>query len=123
MNEFLGRGPVFPFKPDSGGRFPMAEDHELVENCFEQAILTEFSSRPMQKSLGSKANRLIFMLEGEQRDTVIQELAKKAIDGLEGRVIILSATVQDGDNGDVFVSFNYQIITEDVPRNKVVKVI
>ena len=123
MNEFLGKGPAFPFKPDSGGRFPLLQDHELVENCFTQVVLTDYASRPMQKTKGNRLSRLIFMLEGSHRDTVVQEFTKKALIGLEGRVEILATNVVDGENGEVNVGFTYQIIGEDTPRNKVVKVI
>lgn len=120
-NWFYGRGPAFPFVRNRGGSWPIAEGADLVGMGLEQAVNTEIGSRPMKKNLGAKLTETIFSLEGVIRDTVVKQYIEDTAANMEPRVVIDDVTVVAEDN-ELFANTSYHLITENIPRNKVIKI-
>lgn len=119
--DLLGKGPAFPFKRGSGGNFLMAEGEDLVAMGLEQAVLSEIGKRPMRKKKGDQIVRLLFSLQGAQRDSVADVYVRKAVNILEPRAQIVKVIVNDGeDDNVVHINIAYSVIGKQNIRNKVV---
>ena len=119
--DIFGKGPAFPFKRTGGGNFIIASGEELVDMGFDQAIRTGIGQRPMLKNKGNESIKMLFSLEGIARDVVAKEYIRKAIDGVEPRVVVDDVKVKDGeDKTEIYIHLWYKYIGSNVPQNKVV---
>jgi phage baseplate assembly protein W len=119
--ELLGVGPAYPHTRTGGGKFPIAEGSDLIEMGLKQYVLTSVGRRMMEKSIGNTFGRLLFSLEGQQRDKALLEVAQDESPAFEPRATITNVTVTQNDN-EIFVNMEYKNIEANVSGNAVAKV-
>jgi len=121
-SELLGVGPAYPHTRSGGGKFPIAKGTDLVEQGIEQFFLTAKGKRMMEKDLGNGFSRILFSLEGEQRDKALLEMTKRDSRKFEPRAVITGVTVtQEDDSNEIFISVAYINIDTNVSDNAVFK--
>ena len=119
--DLYGKGPAFPFKRTGGGNFIIAEGTDLVDMGFEQALRTGIGQRPMLKNKGNESIKMLFSLEGDVRDVVAKEYIRKALNGVEPRIVLDDVKVKEGeDKTEIYIHLWYRYINSNVPQNKVV---
>ena len=91
------RAPAWPFVRDAGGVWPMASGNALLEQEVKQAVLIPAQSMPMDKELGVGMERIVFMLDGTERDALLTDGAKRAIEGMVPRVLVDEAKATEDE--------------------------
>ena len=89
------RAPGWPWERDAGGAWPMASGNDLLAQEVKQAILIGKGERPMLKDVGSTLSRLLFSLEGEQRDAVATEYSRQAVHQSVPRVYVDAVVIEE----------------------------
>jgi phage baseplate assembly protein W len=128
MQDFLGFGPVRPFRRDLRADFAAAGGEQLVRSAVGQILGTVGSSEvsdgelPWRTEFGSALTRL----RHQKNDHVLAELARVyVVDALkrwEPRVIVKTVSVtrqvQDGEN-ILAIHLCYDVISANTPGNNV----
>ena len=79
MSDFLGRGWVFPIRPDAGGALRYIDGDDNVAQSIRILLSTACGERVMRPTFGTDAARLVFapgstvnlrQLESRVRDTI-----------------------------------------------------
>jgi phage baseplate assembly protein W len=107
--------PGFPFEPNAGGVWPMAEEDELCQQEIEQAIQTAVGEFIIEKDQGSRFARVVFSLDREVQKTAAKRFASEAIRRMVGRVEVIDVTVTNDGNGTSTVAIEYERISSDTP--------
>jgi phage baseplate assembly protein W len=107
--------PGYPFEPNAGGVWPMAEDDDLCRQEIEQAVLTAPGEMPIEKSLGSQFARVLFSLDSDVQAAAARRYAEEAIRKMVGRVVVVDAKVENDAEGSSTVTIEYQRVTSDTP--------
>jgi len=107
--------PGYPFEPNAGGVWPMAEEDELCQQEIEQAIQTAPLELPIEKSVGSQFARIVFSLDAEVQEPAARRYAEDAIRKMVGKVEVGTVTVANDGEGTSTVTIGYSRLTSDTP--------
>ena len=60
MSRVLGRGPLFPFRPDVTGGFSLVGGEQVVAQSIQLLLATALEERQMRFALGSELPHMLF---------------------------------------------------------------
>ena len=128
MQDFLGFGPIRPFRRDLRSDFAAAGGEQLVRSAVGQILGTVGSSElsngelPWRTEFGSVLTRL----RHQKNDHVLTELARvyvvDALERWEPRIVVtaVSVTRQVRDGANVLaIHLRYDVISTNTPGNNV----
>jgi len=128
-DDFLGYGPLRPFRRDRKADFAAAGGEALVRSAVGQILGTMAGSEHTQGELPwrTEFGSLLHLLRHQKNDAVLQELARvHVVDALkrwEPRVRVTSVKVtreqQDGENV-LAIRLRYSIVSANTPGNNVI---
>jgi phage baseplate assembly protein W len=86
MTDFLGRGVVFPFRPDAGGTLRYVDGDAGVAQSLRLLLMTTAGERVMRPTFGTDAPRLVFAPGSETNRHLLEKSIREAIRDHEPRV-------------------------------------
>jgi uncharacterized protein len=97
MNDFLGRGVVFPLQPDAGGTLGYVDGDANVAQSLRLLLMTAAGERVMRPDFGTQAPELVFAPGSETNLRVLEMSISDAIRDYEPRVRLESIDAAENE--------------------------
>ncbi len=120
VDDWLGRGPRFPLRPDATGRLTYVEGMDLVRQSIETILDTDPGERVMRPGFGCGLRRYLMQPNTAATRAAMQADITDALGTWEPRIALTNVAVTAGDDPSlVWIGISYVRLVDRRPDDLV----